>query len=186
VDGSQPEKDTAIAGDLQARIARIELLLLDVDGVLTDGSINYTDDGVELKKFHVRDGSALKLWGLAGKKSAIISGRSSKAVEVRAMELGIGPVFQGASDKRAGFARVLAETGVRAEQVCCIGDDVPDLPLLMRCGLAAAVADACPEVRAAAHYVAREQGGRGAVREVIELLLRCQGHWQRLVASLAA
>ena len=184
--GSQPEHAASAIGTLQERIARIELLLLDVDGVLTDGSINYTDDGVELKRFHVRDGSALKLWGLAGKKSAIISGRSSKAVEVRAMELGIGPVFQGAADKRSAFARVLAETGVRAEQVCCIGDDVPDLPLLTRCGLAATVADACPEVRAAAHYVARAAGGHGAVREVIELLLRCQGHWQRLVASLAA
>lgn len=185
MEGRQPEQ-AATAGALQDRISRIELLLLDVDGVLTDGSIVYTDDGVELKRFHVRDGSGLKLWGLAGKKSAIISGRSSKAVEVRAMELGIGPVIQGAADKRAAFARVLAETGVRADQVCCIGDDVPDLPLLIRCGLAAAVADACPEVRAAAHYVARQAGGRGAVRDVIELLLRCQGHWQRLVASLAA
>lgn len=171
---------------LEARIAGIELLLLDVDGVLTDGSIIYTDNGVELKRFHVRDGSGLKLWGLAGKKSAIISGRTSPAVEVRAQELGIGPVVQRAADKRAAFTQVLAATDMRPEQVCCLGDDVPDLPLLQRCGLAVAVADACPEVRAAAHYVARTAGGRGAVREVIELLLRGQGHWQRLLASLAA
>ncbi|MBL8796265.1 MAG: HAD hydrolase family protein [Planctomycetia bacterium] len=168
---------------MHERIARIDVLLLDVDGVLTDGSIVYTDNRVELKRFHVRDGSGLKLWGLAGKRSAIITGRTSSAVEVRAMELGVGLVIQGAADKRMAFERVLADYAVGPEQVCCIGDDVPDLPLLKRSGLAAAVADACPEARTAAHYVTQAPGGRGAVREVIELVLRCQGHWQRLLAT---
>src|SRR5437762_465276 len=104
--------------DLAARAAKIELLLLDVDGVLTDGSIVYADNGAELKRFHVRDGSGLKLWHRAGKRSAIISGRKSPVVAVRAAELGIGQVVQGAADKQAAFAQVLAAAGVRAEQVC--------------------------------------------------------------------
>lgn len=166
---------------LAERCQAIELLLLDVDGVLTDGSIVYADNNVEQKRFHVRDGSGLKLWHRAGKRSAIISGRKSPVVDVRAAELGIGQVVQGAADKQAGFGQVLAAAGVRAEQVCAVGDDVPDLPLLRQCGLAVAVADACVEVRAAAHYITRTPGGGGAVREVIELLLRCQGEWQKAI-----
>src|SRR5262245_26779880 len=157
---------------------RIELLVLDVDGVLTDGSIVYTDNGVEVKAFHVRDGSALKLWQLEGKRAAVISGRTSRAVEVRAAELGIGPVIQGRADKLAAYRDLLAGLALRPEQACCVGDDLPDLPLLRNCGLAVAVADACPEVRADAHYLTRAPGGRGAVREVVELILRCQGRWQ--------
>src|SRR5262245_1898790 len=122
--------------DLAERAARIELLLLDVDGVLTDGRIVYGDDRAEIKRFHVRDGSALKFWHAAGKRSAIVSGRKSRAVQVRAAELGIAPVFQGRSDKLPAFAAVLAETGLRAEQVCAVGDDLPDLPVLLRAGLA--------------------------------------------------
>jgi YrbI family 3-deoxy-D-manno-octulosonate 8-phosphate phosphatase len=159
----------------------IELLLLDVDGVLTDGGIVYSDDGVELKVFHVRDGSALKIWHRAGKRSALISGRSSRIVDVRAAELGVAVVLQGASNKWPAYQRILTEMRVRPEQVCCMGDDVPDLPLLRHCGLAVAVADACPEVRADAHYLTRTAGGRGAVRETVELILRCQGHWQAVV-----
>lgn len=170
-----------IRSTLASRCSAIELLLLDVDGVLTDGSIVYADNGVEVKSFHVRDGSGLKLWHMAGKRSAIISGRKSSVVEIRASELGIGKVIQGAADKRAALAEMLAHADVRAEQVAFIGDDLPDLPLLRWCGLAVAVADACVEVRAAAQYVTRAPGGRGAVREVIELILRCQGRWQQVV-----
>jgi 3-deoxy-D-manno-octulosonate 8-phosphate phosphatase (KDO 8-P phosphatase) len=166
---------------LSQRCAAIELLVLDVDGVLTDGAIVYTDNGVEVKSFHVRDGSALKLWQREGKRAAVISGRTSRAVEVRAAELGIAPVIQGMADKLAAYRDLLAGAGLRPEQVCFVGDDLPDLPLLRHCGLAVAVADACPEVRADAHYVTRAPGGRGAVREVIELILRCQGRWQRAV-----
>lgn len=168
------------------RCQRIELLVLDVDGVLTDGGIIYADNGVELKKFHVRDGSGLKFWQAAGKKSAIISGRTSGVVEIRAREVGVSWVIQGAADKRAAYTQLLAESGVRPEQVCAMGDDLPDLPLLGRCGLAVAVADACPEVRRQADYVTRTKGGKGAVREVIELILQCQGHWPRLVSGYHA
>ena len=168
--------------DLLARAGAIELLLLDVDGVLTDGSVIYADDGSELKRFHVRDGSGLKLWHAAGKRSAIVSGRRSVAVERRATELGIGPVLQGRDDKLAAFEELLAATGLRAEQVCAVGDDLPDLPVLRRCGLCAAVADACPELRAVAHYVTAAPGGRGAVREAIEWLLKSSGRWDELIA----
>jgi 3-deoxy-D-manno-octulosonate 8-phosphate phosphatase (KDO 8-P phosphatase) len=168
--------------DLPARAVAIELLLLDVDGVLTDGSVVYADDGTELKRFHVRDGSGLKLWHAAGKRSAIVSGRKSAAVERRASELGIRPVLQGRDDKLAALAEVLAETGLAPEQVCAVGDDLPDLPVLRRCGLAVAVADGCPEVREACHYATIAAGGRGAVREAIEWLLKAQGRWAELTA----
>jgi 3-deoxy-D-manno-octulosonate 8-phosphate phosphatase (KDO 8-P phosphatase) len=168
---------------LADRCGRIELLIADVDGVLTDGSIIYGDTGVEIKAFHVRDGAGLKLWQAAGKQAALISGRASRAVEVRAAEVGIEWVVQGAAEKLPAYRHVLTAAGVRPEQACYFGDDVPDLPVLAQCGLAVAVADACPEVRAAAHYVTRAAGGRGAVREVIELILRCQGKWPRIVAS---
>lgn len=165
------------------RAARIELLLLDVDGVLTDGGIVYADNGVEIKRFHVRDGTGLKLWRMAGKRVAIVSGRSSATVEVRAAELGISPVLQGRSEKLPAFEAVLTETGLRADQVCAVGDDLPDLPVLLRAGLAVAVADACPEVREAAHHVTAVPGGHGAARDAIEWLLKLQGAWAGLIAK---
>jgi 3-deoxy-D-manno-octulosonate 8-phosphate phosphatase (KDO 8-P phosphatase) len=169
---------------LAQRCARVELLVLDVDGVLTDGGIVYASGGVEVKQFHVRDGAGLKVWQLAGKKAALISGRTSSVVEIRAAELGVAPVVQGAGEKMPAYRWLLAEGGWRPEQVCCVGDDIPDLPLLRNCGLAVAVADACPDVLADAHHVTRAPGGRGAVREVVELILRCQGHWDRFVTRL--
>lgn len=168
--------------DLAARAAAIELLLLDVDGVLTDGSVVYADDGTELKRFHVRDGTGLKLWRAAGKRAAILSGRKSVAVERRAAELGVAPVLQGCDDKLAGLAAVLEQTGLTPERVCAVGDDLLDVPLLRCCGLAVSVADACPEARAAAHHVTTAGGGRGAVREAIEWLLRAGGRWDELAA----
>src|SRR5213078_1001686 len=151
------------------------------DGVLTDGGIVHGSGGVELKQFHVRDGSGLKVWHQDGKRSALVTGRTSPAVDVRAAELGIPFVVQGAAEKLAAYRGLLDRTGLPPAAVCYLGDDLPDLPPLHHCGLAAAVADACAEVRAAAHYITRAPGGRGAVREVIELILRCQGAWQRLV-----
>src|SRR5262249_47014905 len=151
------------ASDLRARCAAIDLLILDVDGVLTDGGIIYGDDGTELKQFHVRDGSGLKIWQFVGKRAALITGRQSKIVEVRAAELGIAPVIRGAADKIPAYRALLRAGGWRAARVCYVGDDVPDLPVLRNCGLAVAVADACPEVLAEAHYVTRAAGGRGAV-----------------------
>jgi 3-deoxy-D-manno-octulosonate 8-phosphate phosphatase (KDO 8-P phosphatase) len=169
---------------LRDRCAGIAVLAVDVDGVLTDGGIVLGTGGLEVKQFHVRDGSALKLWRQSGRRAALISGRSSPVVEARARELGVDWVFQGVGDKLAAFRRLLAEAGVGPGAVCGIGDDLPDLPLLQHCGLAAAVADACPEVRARAHFVTRAPGGRGAVREVIELLLHVQGAWRPLVEGL--
>lgn len=166
---------------LAQRCRPIEMLVVDVDGVLTTGGIIYGDSGLEVKVFHVRDGSGLKLWQLAGKQAAVITGRKSPVVDVRAAELGIGLVYQGRSDKMAAYHELLTARALQPEQVCYIGDDVPDIPVLRSCGLAVAVADACPDVLGDAQYVTRTSGGRGAVRETIELILRCQGRWQRLM-----
>src|SRR5262245_11136069 len=166
---------------LAERCARIDLLILDVDGVLTGGDIIYSDDGREWKRFHVRDGSALTFWHLAGKRSAILSGRTSGIVQRRAKEIGIGLVVQGAADKLANFRALLEQIAIDPRQVCYIGDDLPDLPVLRACGLAIAVADGCREVIAAAHHTTHAPGGRGAVREVVELVLRAQGHWAKIV-----
>ncbi|MDY3559913.1 HAD hydrolase family protein [Gemmata sp. JC673] len=168
--------------ELAARAAAIELLLLDVDGVMTDGSVAYLDDGRELKRFHVRDGSGLKLWRAAGKRVAIVSGRSSPAVERRAAELGVSPVLQGREDKRPALEEVLRVTGVTPDRVCALGDDLPDVPVLRACGLAVAVADACAEARAVAHYVTAVPGGHGAVRDAIEWLLKLAGRWGDVTA----
>ena len=167
---------------LAERCRLIELLVLDVDGVLTEGGIAYgalTEAGgaLEWKEFHVRDGSALVAWGRAGKRTALLTGRTSGVVTVRAAELGIEAVVQGAADKAAAFASLLEARQLRPEQAAFVGDDLADVPVLRRCGLAAAVADACPEALREAHYVTRRPGGRGAVREVIERILRCQGLW---------
>ncbi|CAN5365922.1 HAD hydrolase family protein [soil metagenome] len=167
--------------DLATRAARIELLLLDVDGVLTDGRLHYTDTGSESKTFHVRDGAGLKFWQGAGKRAAIISGRDSKAVELRAAELGLTPVLLGRKDKVPAYREVLAATGLKPDQVCAMGDDLPDLPLLMASGISIAPADACAEVIAVATYVTNAPGGHGAVREAIEWLLELQGKWDAIV-----
>lgn len=167
--------------DLAARAARVRLLLLDVDGVLTDGRVVYADDGTEVKRFHVRDGSGLKFWRDAGKRAAVLSGRSSPAVDRRAAELGLAPVVQGQADKLPAFERIIADLGLAADEVCAVGDDLPDLPVLRRAGLAVAVADACAEVRAAADYVTVAPGGAGAVREAVEWLMRLTGEWAGVV-----
>jgi 3-deoxy-D-manno-octulosonate 8-phosphate phosphatase (KDO 8-P phosphatase) len=166
---------------LAERCRGIELLVVDVDGVLTDGGIVHGSPEVELKRFHVRDGAALRWWRQVGKRSGLITGRRSPVVDVRAAELDVERVVQGAADKGPAFAGLLQHFGLAPQAVCYVGDDLPDLAPLARCGLAVAVADACAEARAAAHYVTRAAGGRGAVREVVELVLRCQGLWQGLV-----
>ena len=166
---------------LLQRLQAVDLLVLDVDGVLTDGGIIYDESGNELKRFHVRDGSGLKIWQHVGKRAAIITGRTSPVVERRAAELGIAPVIQGAMEKAPALRRVLAETGFPVDRVCAIGDDVTDLCLLTSCGLAIAVADASAELRQAARYVTRTSGGHGAVREVIELILHAQGQWAAII-----
>ena len=166
---------------LAERCARIEMLVVDVDGVLTDGRIVYSDRGEEAKAFHVRDGSGMKLWVRMGKRLGIITGRSSTIVSRRAQELGVTALIQGVDDKGAALAQMLAEQRVEPAAVCCVGDDLPDLPMLRASGLAVAVADACEEARQTAHHVTMKSGGRGAVREVIELILRHEGRWEEAV-----
>lgn len=161
---------------LRDRCYPIRFLVLDVDGVLTEGQIVHGESG-ELKHFHVRDGSGLKAWSDQGRISAIITGRSSPSVLLRARETGISQVFQGVKDKQKVFMELLEKTGIKSQETCYLGDDRPDVAVLRQAGLAVAVADACVEARQVAHYITQHRGGRGAVREVIELILRCQDQW---------
>jgi len=173
----------ASSADLAARCAAIELLAVDVDGVLTDGAIVVNDQGVESKHFHVRDGLAYSLWHRAGKRSAILSGRRAEVVDRRAAELEITHVAQGLAEKGEPFRALLAELGLEPRQVCFVGDDLVDLPVLRAVGLAACPADAVAEVRDAVHLITSAAGGRGAVREVVEVILKVQGLWHGLCGA---
>jgi YrbI family 3-deoxy-D-manno-octulosonate 8-phosphate phosphatase len=174
------------AADLDRRLARVQLLLLDVDGVLTDGGVTYDDAGVESKTFHIRDGLALRTWQRSGLRAGIITGRSSRVVERRAGELGIEILRQGIEDKLTAAAEVIKECGLSWDEAAFLGDDLPDLPVVMRCGVGAAVADACEELRRAAVLVTTLPGGHGAVRELIERMLKARGGWDAIVAHYAA
>jgi YrbI family 3-deoxy-D-manno-octulosonate 8-phosphate phosphatase len=171
-----------IPADLESRLARVQLLLLDVDGVLTDGGVTWNNQGIESKTFNIRDGLGLKLWQRAGGQTGIVTGRSSHVVQLRADELGIGIVRQGVNDKLETVAGILAETGLGWEQAAFIGDDLPDLAVITRCGVGITVADAAADVRAAADLVTSLPGGRGAVREAIERMLVARGSWEAIVA----
>ena len=171
----------SIPEEVARRAGALKLLLLDCDGVLTDGRITLVEGGDELKSFHTRDGHGLVLLHRAGLTSGIISGRTSGAVERRARDLGVRFVRQGELNKIVAFEEVLREASVEASEVAFVGDDVVDIPLMRRSGLAFAVADATDETRAAAHYVTRLPGGFGAVREVCELILKAQGRWAELM-----
>ena len=149
----------------------VRAVIMDVDGVLTDGGLYYTENGDELKRFDVRDGQGLVLLRQAGILTAIVTGKRTTLVARRADELGIGEVHQGVTDKAATVTALLARHGVRPAAACYVGDDVNDLSALRIVGVAVAVADAVPVVRRAAHYVTRASGGRGAIREVCELVL---------------
>jgi 3-deoxy-D-manno-octulosonate 8-phosphate phosphatase (KDO 8-P phosphatase) len=157
--------------------AKTELLILDVDGVLTDGRIIMNDRGEEIKCFHVRDGHGLKLLMNAGIHVVIITGRKSKTVAHRARDLGIQEVYQGVEDKESLLKKLIQHKKVDKEKVCCMGDDLPDLPMFSQVGISVAVADASPELRTEADFVTKNRGGRGAVREVCELILKAQGKW---------
>jgi 3-deoxy-D-manno-octulosonate 8-phosphate phosphatase (KDO 8-P phosphatase) len=160
---------------LLERARRVRLLVLDVDGVLTDGRLHITTHGEETKVFHVRDGSGIVAAQRAGIAVAIISGRDSPAVTRRAAELGIRHVRQGIADKGAALDELLRELQVAADELACVGDDTPDVPMLERAILAVAVADAHATARAAAHWTTPAAGGHGAVREVCDLLLTAHG-----------
>jgi 3-deoxy-D-manno-octulosonate 8-phosphate phosphatase (KDO 8-P phosphatase) len=155
---------------------------------MTDGGIWLAADGTEAKRFHSRDGHALKLLVRSGLGVAVITGRRSRVVELRAAELGIGigSVHQAAHDKLAVYERILAEEGLSPEETAFAGDDMVDLPIMVRAGLAMAPADAAPEVLARAHFVSRSKAGHGAVREMVEFLLRGQGRWDALIGGYAA
>ena len=173
------------SSELVRRTRRVELLLLDVDGVLTDGGV-YLGDGVELKRFDIQDGMGVTLARRAGLRVGILTGRTSSAVTRRARELAIDEVIQGANPKLPAFTALLERLGLDGTAVAYMGDDLQDLPVLGRVGLALAPANARPEVRERAHWVATASGGRGAVREAVEMLLSTRGEWGDLVRGYLA
>ena len=170
------------SSELQSRAARIKLFLMDCDGVLTDGRIWVLENGEDQKAFNTRDGLGLEIFHRAGLKSGVISGRVSSALTRRAQKLGMSYVRQGCVDKEQAFAEILADAGLTNDQVAFAGDDLNDVPLLRRAGLALAVAGAAAETCAHAHYVTEARGGHGAVREMVELILKSQNRWDDLIA----
>jgi 3-deoxy-D-manno-octulosonate 8-phosphate phosphatase (KDO 8-P phosphatase) len=163
--------------DLQS----IKMIVFDVDGVLTDGSIILDDAGVETKRFHVRDGAGIASALAIGFKVGVITGRSSRVVSLRMAELRIPYLLQHCKDKGQGLETLCQEAGILPEQCAYMGDDLIDLPALLRCGYRLAVADAAAEVRSVAHYVTTAPGGRGAAREAIEHILKAQGKWDQVL-----
>jgi 3-deoxy-D-manno-octulosonate 8-phosphate phosphatase (KDO 8-P phosphatase) len=168
--------------DSMARARRIRLMVFDVDGVLTDGSLHFGAEGELIKTFNVLDGHGIKLLQQSGVITAIISARKSALVARRAADLGIAHVQQGVHDKLSGFGKLLEECGVDAADSGFIGDDVIDLPVLTRVGFAASVPNGHPEVRSRVHYVTTAQGGHGAVRELCDFILRAQGNYEAALA----
>jgi 3-deoxy-D-manno-octulosonate 8-phosphate phosphatase (KDO 8-P phosphatase) len=163
-------------------IGNIRLLLLDVDGVMTDGGIIYDGNGLETKVFNVKDGHGIKMLQRYGIEVGIITGRTSVVVDFRAKELGITLVYQGALKKLVCYEEVKLKTGLEDSQIAYVGDDIIDVPVMRRVGFAAAPSDAIPEVRAVAHHIASCGGGKGAVREVCDLILKGRGLWDEVAA----
>jgi 3-deoxy-D-manno-octulosonate 8-phosphate phosphatase (KDO 8-P phosphatase) len=174
-----------LVDDLDLRARRIRLVLLDVDGVLTDGTVTIHAAGGESKAFFIRDGAAIVWAQRQGLRVGFLSGRPSDATTRRAAELRVSLVAQPGPDKRQAYADILTECGCADDETAYMGDDVLDLPILSRAGLAAAPADAVDEVRGRVHWVSSHPGGRGAVRELLELILRAQGKWDAVVASFS-
>lgn len=172
--------------ELGERARHLQWLLFDVDGVFTDGRLFYGPDGERYKEFDVRDGLGIKLAQKAGLKVGILSGRTSEALRYRATELGVDALVMDRSDKKPAFEELLAARKITADRVAYIGDDLLDLPVLLRCGLSFAPADAVPEVRERVHKVLLRPGGRGAVREMCEFVLRARGEWDHLIAPYLA
>lgn len=162
------------------RAGKVKLILLDSDGVLTDGRITMSSDGSEVRAFHVQDGFGIRLGRQAGLEFGILSGRASPVLERRAAELGIEELHQGVLDKAGRFEDILQRLGIPPEAVCFVGDDLIDVPVMRRCGFAVATRDAQPDVRSCAHYVTERRGGEGAVREVVDMVLRAGGKWDEV------
>jgi len=172
--------------DTEARAKKIRLVLLDVDGVLTDGTVLMHGDGTESKNFHIRDGAGI-VWAMrAGLNIGLLSARESATTIQRATQLGIPIVSQGTASKASEYVRIIGEQGLRDDQVAFMGDDVLDVPVLKRVGLAGAPADATAEARAEAHWISGMPGGRGAVREFLEMILKAQGRWTAIVSDLSS
>ena len=177
--------------EILERARKIKLFLMDVDGTMTDGSVNLISlpggGGVaEMKAFNSQDGAGLKLAHIMGIRTGFITGRKSPAVSQRAQELGVEFVYLGQETKMAAFNECVQKAGVREEEVAYMGDDLPDMPVAKRAGLAVAVANAAPELKAISHYVTNAKGGEGSGREVVELILKAQGRWEEAVPKALA
>ena len=168
---------------MNERMKRVRMLILDVDGVLTNGQIFFGNEGELFKQFNVQDGMGISLFRQAGHKVAVITGRTSDIVRLRSAELKIDDVYQGSMSKKAALADLLAKHDLTVDEVCYIGDDLIDIPVMNRVGLPCAVANAVAEVKEVAVYVSEKEGGRGAVREIVEMILKMQGHWDTLIAK---
>ena len=182
---------TPVAPEILARARKIKLFLMDVDGTLTDGSVNLIslpDNGgvAEMKAFNSQDGAGMKLAHIMGIRTGFITGRKSPAVSQRAHELSVEFVYLGQETKTAAFEECLQKAAVREEEVAYMGDDLPDIPVAKRAGLAVAVANAAPELKAICHYVTNARGGEGTGREVVELILKAQGRWEEAVPKSLA
>jgi 3-deoxy-D-manno-octulosonate 8-phosphate phosphatase (KDO 8-P phosphatase) len=169
---------------MKQNLKKIKMLVLDVDGVLTDGRIIVDARGRETKNFNVLDGMGIVLWRQAGGKTAIISARRTSVVEHRARDLKIDKTYQGVYPKLKAYDKLLREFKLRDEDICFVGDDLPDLTIIRRAGWGVAVANARPEIKRAAGYVTQTAGGYGAVREVVEMILKAQGHWLGIMRRL--
>lgn len=165
----------SVSAAIIARAKKIKVVIFDVDGVMTDGGLTIGDDGQEYKTFHSQDGLGMKLLKQSGVEMAIITGRSSKVVTQRAESTGIAHFYQGVDDKLAAFLDLIKKMNIRADEIAFVGDDVVDMPPMLRCGLAISVPDAPDSVKANVHYVTQKSGGRGAVREICELIMQAQG-----------
>jgi 3-deoxy-D-manno-octulosonate 8-phosphate phosphatase (KDO 8-P phosphatase) len=173
------------SAEFHERARALRLLLFDVDGVLTDGIINVDGTGGESKAFYIRDGASIVWAHRAGLETGVVSGRRSKATAVRATELGMAVISQGFADKRLALTEILTSRQLKPTEVAFMGDDLIDLPALRLAGLSAAPADAAPEVQAAVHWVGTLNGGRGAVREFMEAVLKARGEWDDVLATYA-
>ena len=175
--------------DIRERARRIRLFLMDCDGVLTDGSLHYTSQTASvpeaIKVFHIHDGQGMRLAAQAGLKLGIVSGRESAALAHRAQEMKVNHLHQGVSNKLSVYEQIRSAERLEDKQIAYIGDDLPDLAPMLRAGLSIAVADAVAEIRDCAHFVTVKNGGRGAVREAIELILKAQGSWDALLKQFA-
>lgn len=165
------------------RMQRVRLILSDVDGVMTDGGITYDNQGIETKTFHVRDGMGIKLWQKSGYKFGVITARSSHIVKVRMDELKVDFIRQGSEEKLAAATQIVNELGLKLEDVCYIGDDLTDAPLLAAVGMSVTVADGASDLHSKVDLVTKATGGQGAIRELIESILKSQNRWDEILQS---